>query len=133
MDILLNGDGVDALSFIIHKGLAYEHWNSSLINSKIILASNLKFPIKRCWTQDCRSCWYQGPLMKAILLLWWWRSRKRKLLEKQKLVRNAWNPSDELKFRRSLPQRLEYGWRMSYQKCLSLFTGNLYKNQRKQA
>ena len=87
MDILLNGDKVDALSFIVHKDLLTNVVNLSLISSrKSSLVNNLRCQIQAAIGHKIVARTDIKALRKNVLAKCYGGdvSRKRKLLEKQK-------------------------------------------------
>ena len=90
MDILLNGDKVDALSFIVPRNLPYER--GKLIVDKLkksFLVNSLRYHSSSYRTENRGSDGHQRPCVRMS----WPKcyggdvSRKRKLLEKQKPVK----------------------------------------------
>ena len=88
MDILLNGDKVDALSFIVHKEFAYERGklNCRQAQEKSSLVNSLKCPFRPLSDRKSWLVQTSRPCVKNVLAKCYGGdvSRKRKLLEKQK-------------------------------------------------
>ena len=90
MDILLNGDKVDALSFIVHKDFAYERGKALVEKLKRLYhVNNLKYLYKQLLAKKIVARTNIKSMGKNVLSKCYGGdiSRKRKLLENKKQVR----------------------------------------------